>query len=301
MPGRTHGQQAGVITLGLKFAVWLEEIRRHLHRLDQLRERALVGKVLGLVGTGAALGNNALQVQEKTLEILGIKPAGVVTQIIQRDIHAEVVCYLAILGSSLDKFATEVRNLQRTEIGELMEPFDRDRQVGSSAMPAKRNPMLSERVSSLAKLMRGLTIPALENIPQWHERDLTNSANERFVFPMVFILADEMLNTTIRILKGLEVNPENMRRNLELSGGLILAENIVNKLVQAGVPRQEAHEKVRKLSMNALDNREPFSSVLKNDKFVSQKLKPSEIEEALDYRKYLGVTDQLISRALSEK
>jgi adenylosuccinate lyase len=118
---------------------------------------------------------------------------------------------------------------------------------------------------------------------------------------MVFILADEMLNTTIRILKGLEVNPENMRRNLELSGGLILAENIVNKLVQAGVPRQEAHEKVRKLSMNALDNREPFSSVLKNDKFVSQKLKPSEIEEALDYRKYLGVTDQLISRALSEK
>ena len=168
-------------------------------------------------------------------------------------------------------------------------------------MPAKRNPMLSERVSSLAKLMRGLTIPALENIPQWHERDLTNSANERFVFPMVFILADEMLNTTIRILKGLEVNPENMRRNLELSGGLILAENIVNKLVQAGVPRQEAHERVRKLSMNALDNREPFSSVLKNDKFVSQKLKPSEIEEALDYRKYLGVTDQLISRALSEK
>jgi adenylosuccinate lyase len=168
-------------------------------------------------------------------------------------------------------------------------------------MPAKRNPMLSERVSSLAKLMRGLTIPALENIPQWHERDLTNSANERFVFPMAFILADEMLNTTIRILKGLEVNPENMRRNLELSGGLILAENIVNKLVQAGVPRQEAHEKVRKLSMNALDDREPFSSVLKNDKFVSQKLKPSEIEEALDYRKYLGVNDQLISRALSEK
>jgi adenylosuccinate lyase len=300
MPGRTHGQQAGVITLGLKFAVWLEEVHRHLQRLDQVRERALVGKVLGLVGTGAALGKNALQVQEKALEILDLTPAGVVTQIIQRDIHAEVVCYLAILASSLDKFATEVRNLQRTEIGELMEPFDRDRQVGSSAMPAKRNPMLSERVSSLAKLMRGLAIPALENIPQWHERDLTNSANERFVFPMTFILADEMLNTTIRVLKGLEVNPENMRRNLELSGGLILAENIVNKLVHAGAPRQEAHERVRKLSMRAIDDREPFSNVLKSDKFVSQLLKPSEIEDALDYRKYLGVADQLITKALKE-
>lgn len=301
MPGRTHGQQAGVITLGLKFAVWLEETRRNLERLEQVRERALVGKVLGLVGTGAALGKNALLVQEKTLEILKLKPAGAVTQIVQRDVHAEVVAYLAILASSLDKFSTEMRNLQRTEIGELMEPFDRERQVGSSAMPAKRNPILSERVSSLAKLVRGLIIPALENIPQWHERDLTNSANERFVFPMSFILTDEMLLDTIRVLKGLEVNPQNMRRNLDLSGGLILAENIVNRLVQAGVPRQEAHEHVRKLSMRAIDNRESFSNVLKADKLVSSKLKPAEIEEALDYRTYLGVTNELVNRALKEK
>ncbi len=301
MPGRTHGQQAGVITLGLKFAVWLEEIRRHEQRLEQVRERALVGKILGLVGTGAALGKNALRVQEKTLELLKLQPAGAVTQIVQRDVHAEVVCYLAALGSSLDKFATEIRNLQRTEIAELMEPFDRERQVGSSAMPAKRNPMLSERVSSLAKLLRGLTIPALENIPQWHERDLTNSANERFVFPMSFILTDEMLQTSIRVLKGLEVNPENMHRNLELSGGLILAENIVNRLVQAGVPRQEAHERVRKLSMKALDNRESFSSVLKEDKLISSKLKPTEIEQALDYTSYLGVAAEIINRALREK
>src|SRR5215831_7520704 len=171
MPGRTHGQQAGVITLGLKFAVWLEEVRRHHERLGQVRERALVGKILGLVGTGAALGKNALPVQEKTLELLKLKPAGAVTQIVQRDIHAEVVTYLAILASSLDRFTTEIRNLQRTEIAELMEPFDRERQVGSSAMPAKRNPIQTERVSSLAKLVRGLIVPALENIPQWHERD----------------------------------------------------------------------------------------------------------------------------------
>src|SRR5207247_6774326 len=285
---------------GLKLAVWLSEIKRQKKRLRQVRERALVGKILGIVGTGAGLGKNALKIQEKALSRLGLRPAGLVTQVIQRDIHAEVVAYLALLGSSLDKFATEIRNLQRSEISEVMEPFERDKQVGSSALPSKRNPELSERVSSMAKLMRGLVIPALENIPLWHERDISNSANERFIFPMSFILADEMLRLLTRVLEGLEVLPENMERNLDLSQGALLAERIVNSLVETGVPRQDAHERVRKISIKALDNKIPFSKLVLDDKFMSNRLKPKEIKEALDYRTYLGVTRELVNSALKE-
>ncbi len=295
---RTHGRHAGVITFGLKLAVWLEEVRRHQTRLRQVQQRALVGKVLGIVGNGAGLGKNALRIQEKALASLGLKPAGLVTQIVQRDIHGEVVCYLALLGSSLDKFATEIRNLQRTEISEVMEPFEKEKQVGSSALPSKRNPELSERVSSLAKLVRGLAIPALENIPLWHERDLSNSADERFIFPMSFILTEEMLRLLNHILRGLEVSPETMQKNLEASQGLLMAERVLNRLVEAGVPRQEAHERVRKSSAKALDDQIPFLKVLLEDKFISGKLKPGQIKEALDYKSYLGVTEQLITQAL---
>jgi adenylosuccinate lyase len=298
--GRTHGRHAGVITLGLKLAVWLEEVRRYQQRLKQVKERVLVGKVLGIVGNGAGLGKNALKIQERALTKLGLRPAGLVTQVVQRDLHAETVCYLSLLGSSLDKFATEIRNLQRSEIAEVMEPFKREKQVGSSALPSKRNPELSERVSSMAKLMRGLTIPALENIPLWHERDISNSASERFVFPMSFILVDEMLRLVTRVLEGMEILPENMERNLELSQGAVLAERIVNLLVESGVPRQEAHEKVRKISILAFDKKLPFSKLLLEDKFVMKRLKPKDVKEALDYRTYLGVTRELVSMALKE-
>ncbi len=295
---RTHGRHAGVITFGLKLAVWLEEVERHQARMKQIRERALVGKVLGIVGNGAGLGQHALKVQHRPLSRLGLKPAGLVTQIVQRNNHAEVISFLALLGSSLDKFATEIRNLQRAEISEVMEPFEREKQVGSSALPSKRNPELSERVSSLAKLTRGLVIPALENVPMWHERDLSNSANERFIFPMSFILTEEMLRLTNRVLKGLEVLPNNMKKNLELSQGLLLAERVVGFLVEAGVPRQEAHDRVRKISIRALDNAIPFSKALREDAFVSKKLKPKDIRDALDYESYLGSTYQLINSAL---
>ncbi len=295
---RTHGRHAGVVTFGLKLAVWLSEVRRHEQRMKQVRERALVGKILGIVGTGAGLGKNALKIQERALSRLGLKPAGLVTQVVQRDIHAEVVNYLALLGSSLDKFATEVRNLQRSEIAEALEPFEREKQVGSSALPSKRNPELSERVSSLAKLLRGLTVPAMENVPLWHERDLSNSANERFIFPMSFILSEEMLQLMLRVLKGLEVSPKNMERNLELSQGSLLAERIVNLLVAQKVPRQVAHERIRKISIRSLDSGTPFEKALLDDKFVSSRLKPKEIREALDYRTYLGATSELINMAL---
>ncbi|TMI37517.1 adenylosuccinate lyase [Candidatus Bathyarchaeota archaeon] len=300
MVARTHGRHAGVITFGLKLAVWLSEIKRQKKRLRQVRERALVGKILGIVGTGAGLGKNALKIQEKALSRLGLKPAGLVTQVIQRDIHAEVVAYLALLGSSLDKFATEIRNLQRSEISEALEPFERKRQIGSSALPSKRNPELSERVSSLAKLLRGLTIPALENIPLWHERDLSNSANERFLFPMSFILTDEMLRLEYQVLKGLEVMPRSMERNLELSQGAVLAERVVNMLVEKGVARQDAHERVRKISMKSIDTGAAFVKILGDDAFVSKRLRPGEIKAALDYTSYLGVASQLINMALNE-
>ncbi|HZY94786.1 MAG TPA: adenylosuccinate lyase [Candidatus Bathyarchaeia archaeon] len=296
--GRTHGRHAGVITFGLKLAVWLMEVKRQRDRMDQVRQRALVGKILGIVGTGAGLGKNALKIQERALKHLGLKPAGLVTQIVQRDVHAEVVLFLALQGSSLDKFATEVRNLMRSEIVEVMEPFERDKQVGSSALPSKRNPELSERISSMAKLLRGLTVPAMENVPLWHERDLSNSANERFIFPISFILSEEMVRLMVQVLKGLEVLPKSMEHNLELSQGALLAERVVNQLVASGVPRQQAHDRVRRISMRSIDSNVPFGKALQDDKFISKRLNPREIKQALDYRTYLGVTNQLINMAL---
>ncbi len=300
MVARTHGRHAGIITFGLKLSVWLSEVKRQKKRLKQVRERAQVGKILGIVGTGAGLGVNALKIQDKALGKLGLKPAGLVTQVVQRDIHAEVVMFLALLGSSLDKFATEIRNLQRSEISEALEPFDRKKQVGSSALPSKRNPELSERVSSLAKLLRGLTVPALENVALWHERDLSNSANERFLFPMSFILTDEMLRLESRVLEGLELVPRNMERDLELSQGAVLAERVVNLLVEKGTPRQDAHDRVRKVAIKAMDTGVPFGKLLGEDAFVSKRLRPKEIKDALDYESYLGMTGQLINMALKE-
>lgn len=299
MPGRTHGQHMAVTTLGLKLAVWMRELSRHLRRVEQMKERVLVGKVMGAIGTGAGLGERAIQIQEIALKKLGLKPADTVTQIIQRDVHAELISTLTLIGCSLEKFALEVRNLQRTEIMEVMEPFRRESQVGSSAMPSKRNPVKSERVCSLARLMRGLLIPAYENVALWHERDLTNSANERFTFAMSFILLDEIITSMKNVLAGLVVFPENMKRNLDITGGLLISENVVKTLVERGLGRQEAHEMVRRCSMKAIDERKPFSQVLAENSLVSGKIAKSEISELLDYSRYLGAAQALIDAALT--
>jgi adenylosuccinate lyase len=298
MPGRTHGQHINVITLGFKFAVWMREIARHIERLREAEKRVLVGKILGAVGTGACMGERALKVQEIALRRLGLKPADMVTQIVQRDVHAELISILALIACSLDKFALEIRNLQRTEIQEVAEPFKIEKQVGSSAMPAKRNPEISERICSLAKLMRSLVIPAYENIPLWHERDLTNSANERFIFPTSFILLDEMLREMKYVLQGLEVFPENMRRNLELTFGLILSERVSVKLVEKGLGRQESHELVRQCAMRAMREKVEFKKALMQVEEISSRLSEAEIDECLDYNTYLGVTQQLIDNAV---
>jgi len=299
MAGRTHGQHMAVITLGLKLAVWMREISRHLQRLAQTKERVLVGKIMGAIGTGAGLGEHAIEIQKIALTRLGLKPADMVTQVIQRDIHAELISTLNLISSSLEKFALEIRNLQRTEIMEIMEPFKVESQVGSSAMPSKRNPVKSERVCSLAKLVRGLLIPAYENIALWHERDLTNSANERFTFAMAFILLDEMIQDMRNVLSGLVVFPENMKKNLEMTGGLLVSENIVKTLVERGVGRQEAHEIIRRCSMKAISERRPFSEVLAQEQKVSSVIPAKQISELLDYSRYIGVTQKLIDNALA--
>jgi len=300
MAGRTHGQQMGVVTLGFKFAVWLREVSRHLERLRGIRDRVLVGKILGAVGTGAGLGGKALKIQEVALQKLGLKPADMVTQIVQRDVHGELVSLLVLVACSLDKFALEIRNLQRTEIQEVAEPFRFESQVGSTAMPAKRNPIKCERICSLAKLMRGLTVPAYENIALWNERDLTNSANERFIFPMCFILLDEMLKEMKTVLKGIEVYPENIRKNLELTGGLILSERVANRLVDKGMSRQEAHELVRLCSMKAIKEKIEFRKTLLESKEVSSKLGEDEVDECLNPDTYLGVAPKLIDEAVAK-
>jgi len=253
---------------------------------------------MGSIGTGAGLGKHAIEIQKIALARLNLKPADMVTQVIQRDIHAELLSALNLISCSLEKFALEVRNLQRTEIMEVMEPFKVESQVGSSAMPSKRNPVKSERVCSLAKLMRGLLVPAYENVALWHERDLTNSANERFTFAMAFILLDEMIQDMRSVLSGLAVFSENMKKNLEMTGGLLVSENIVKTLVERGVGRQEAHEIIRRCSMKAISERRPFSEVLAQEQKVSHLIPAKEISELLDYSRYLGVTQRLIDNAL---
>jgi adenylosuccinate lyase len=298
MVGRTHGVHATPITLGLKFAVWLREVSRHIQRLNQCKSRILVGKMSGAVGTGAGLGPRMLEIQEMVMKELDLKPVEVSTQIVQRDRHAEFISLLALIASTLEKFATEIRNLQRTEIQELTEPFRMDKQVGSSTMPQKMNPIKCERVCSLAKLMRSLVIVSFENVSLWHERDLTNSANERFIIPQGCILMDEMLRTMTKILTGLNVFPENMRRNLELGEGLIMSESIMLLLAKKEMGRQKAYELVRQVAMQSVKTRKPFSELLLENQTVREHLGEAEIRDALNPENYLGNTREIIDRAV---
>jgi len=298
MVGRTHGQHAPPITLGFKFAVWLREVARHIERLRQARERVLVGKMSGAVGSMASFGPKALEVQRRVMEVLGLRPAEISTQIIQRDRYAELVALLALISCSLDKFAVEVRNLQRPEIMEVAEGFGAT-QVGSSTMPHKQNPVTCERISSLAKLMRGLVSAAYENVPLWHERDLTNSASERFLIPMSCIILDQMLLDTIEVLKGLRVYPENMERNLRLTQGRAMSEAVMLELVRRGMSRRMAHEKLRRLSMRSMAEGRPLAEVAAEDPEVSSLISREELEDLLDPKGYVGLAPQLAREAAS--
>jgi adenylosuccinate lyase len=290
MIGRTHGQHALPITLGFKFAIWLREAARHIERLSQCKERLLVGKMSGAVGTMAGLGPNAVKTQELVMQKLGLKAADISNQVVQRDIHAEFISLLALIASSLDKIATEIRELQRPEIGELAEPFERAKQVGSSTMPHKRNPELCERVCGLAKIVRSLAVPALENVTTWHERDLTQTSAERFIIPEACILVDYMLYLMTSILTGLYVNEERMRRNIDLTQGLTMSEAVMTALIKKRMNRQQAHEHLRKLTIKAEAEKKPFRKILLEDTTVREKLTKKEINDALNPRNYLGTT-----------
>jgi len=300
MIGRTHGQHALPITFGFKLSVWMREVARHIQRLDECKKRLLVGKMSGAVGTQAGLGSNAMKIQELVMKKLGLKAAEISTQILQRDRHAELVCILAMIASTLDKIATEIRELQRTEIAEVFEPFKRDKQVGSSTMPHKRNPELCERICGLAKIMRSLVIPALENIPTWHERDLTQSSSERFIIPEACILVDYMLYLMVNILSKLEVDEEKMRQNIELTQGRTLSEAVMISLTRKGMSRQDAHELVRKLAIKSVSEKVPFKEVLLNTSEVTKRLSEGEIDEALNPRNYLGTAIKQIERCIKK-
>ena len=288
MIGRTHGQHALPITLGFKFAVWGYEVNRQIERLNECKKRVLVGKISGAVGTQAGLGEHAEQIQELVMKRLGLRPAEISTQIVQRDRYAELVCVYSMVASSLENFATEIRELQRPEIGELSEAFETNKQVGSSTMPHKQNPETCERISGLARIVRSLTTPSLENMVTWHERDLTQSSAERFIFPESNILLDYMLSLMCDVVTNLRVDKQRMLQNLTLTQGRAMSEAVMMALAKKGVNRQEAHEMLRKLTIISATEKKDFKQVLLQDKSISGKLSQAEIDEALNPKNYLG-------------
>ncbi|WP_457754271.1 adenylosuccinate lyase [Thermococcus sp.] len=290
--GRTHGQHAVPTTYGMKFAIWLDEIQRHIERIEQAKERILVGQMSGAVGTMASFGEKGLHIQRLVMEDLGLKPARISNQIIQRDIYAELVMILALIASTLDKMALEIRNLQRTEILEVSEPFGK-KQVGSSTMPHKRNPIRSEKICGLARIIYSNVIPALLNNPLWHERDLTNSSVERVILPETFMLLDEMLKNMKKVLSGLEFFPENIKRNLYLTNNLIMAEPLMLKLTEKGMGRQEAHEIVRQIAMKAFYEKRDLIEVAKENEVVREYLDDRDFKE-LRPENYIGLAPQII-------
>jgi adenylosuccinate lyase len=292
MIGRTHGVHAEPVTFGLKLALWAQEMKRNHTRLQEARKVISVGKISGAVGTYATV---APGIEEKACGTLGLAHAPISNQVIQRDRHAQFVTTLAITASSLDKFATEIRALQRTEVLEAEEPFSSG-QTGSSAMPHKRNPELSERVCGLARLIRGHAVTALENVALWHERDISHSSNERVILPDACLALDYILNIFTGVMKGLQVYPDNMRRNLELTQGLVFSQNVMLALVGKGLSRQEAYKLTQRNAMQAWETRAPFLKLLKADTEVMQHLNSKELASIFDYHLFVKHVDTIFER-----
>ena len=291
--GRSHGIHGEPTTFGFKMAVWLEEVRRHQIRLQQAIEMISVGKFSGAVGT---FSNITPVIEEAACKLLGIKAAPISTQIIQRDRHAQYVYTLALIGSSLDKFATEIRHLQRTDVLEAEEPFTVG-QKGSSAMPHKRNPVGSENISGLARILRGNAMAALENIPLWHERDISHSSVERIILPDSTILIDYMLHRFAGIMENLVVYPENMRRNMDVFGGVIFSQAVMLKLVEKGLAREEAYRIVQSNAHQAYNNNgASFHDNLLNDERVMKLITKEDIEGCLNPENYLKNIDAVFTR-----
>jgi adenylosuccinate lyase len=292
MVGRTHGVHAEPTTFGLKLALWYDETQRNIRRLKQAIETTSYGQISGAVGTYEHLDPF---VERYVCDKLGLKPAPVSNQILQRDLHAEYLTTLAIVGSSLEKFATEIRHLQRTEVFEAEEYFSKG-QKGSSAMPHKRNPVNCERVAGLARILRGNAQAAMENISLWHERDISHSSVERIIIPDSCILLDFMISEFTNIIDKLIVYPENMQKNLELTGGLISSQSVLLALTNKGMKREEAYTLVQKHAMDVWQNKKDFKELLLRDAAVTRILSPSEIESLFDLKKSISKVDYIFKQ-----
>ncbi len=293
MMGRTHGVHAEPITLGLKLAVWWEELRRQRARLVEACNSIKVGKISGAVGTHATIPP---QVEDRVCARLGLQAAPISNQIVQRDRYAHFVGTLALIAASLEKFATEIRSLQRTEIHELEEPFGQG-QTGSSSMPHKRNPELAERICGLARLIRGHSVTALENVALWGERDISHSSAERIILPDSCLALDYILSIFTRIVKDLRVFPERMWANIEDSRGLIFSQRVLLALVDRGMAREEAYQVVQRNAMRSWDHNEDFRELLKADADARNRLSQEELEELFDYGYYTRYVDETLQRA----
>ena len=300
MVGRTHGQHTIPITFGLKMAGYAMEIERHMERIFECKSRLLIGKLSGAVGTGAALGNDALKVQQEMLRELKLGVEDVSTQIVCRDRYNEIIGILANISTSIEKFATEIRNLQRDEIGEVAEAFEAKKQVGSSTMPHKRNPITCEQICGLARIARSFIIPTYENSIQWHERDLCNSSSERFIIPHSLILTDWIIYQMDSVFKNLKVFPDKMKKNLGISKGLPMAESLMTTLISKGMGRGDAHELMRKASLSAVKQNKTLKEVFIAENKKSKFLTEDEINKALKPENYLGETEKIIDRVIKK-
>ena len=298
MLGRTHGQWATPITFGLKIAVFIAELKRHKDRLEEIKPRILTGKFLGAVGSGAAMAPHTLEVQTEVCQKLGLNEPLATTQILGRDRIAEMIAWGSNLSTSLEKFTTEIRNLQRSDIGEVSEAFDSEKQVGSSTMAQKKNPITSENIGGLARVVRSMLYTSYENNLQWHERDLANSSAERIILPQFYILLEYILIKSNNVFSNLYVNEERMKQNLENAGGLPMAEAFVIALGKTHLGRQEAHELVRTITMDAEKDNISFADAIKNNKEVKKHLDSNEIEYCLEPQNYTGHSKEIIEKVL---
>ena len=296
MIGRTHGVHAEPTTLGLKLALWFAEIGRGADRVRRARDVIAVGKVSGAVGTFAHLPP---VIEAGVCERLGLKPAAISSQIVQRDRHAELLCALALVAASLEKFALEIRGLQKTELGEIEEPFGKG-QKGSSAMPHKRNPIGCEQICGLARVVRANAMAALENVALWHERDISHSSVERIILPDSFIALDHMLRRFTRIVEGMVVYPDRMRENLERSRGVVFSGTVLLELARRGVSRERAYEWVQRNAMRSFREQRPFLELLLADREVMSALTHAELDRAFDLDEQLRHVDAIFARVFGE-
>ena len=292
MMGRTHGVHAEPITFGLKMALWWDEMRRNRKRLSDAREVIAVGKISGPVGTHATVSPS---IETRVCRRLGIEAAPVSNQVVQRDRHAQFVTTLALMAASLEKFATEIRGLQRTEIREVEEPFG-EGQTGSSSMPHKRNPELTERVCGLARLLRGHAVTALENVALWGERDISHSSAERVILPDSCLALDYILDLFAGVMRGLRVYPEQMKQNMELNRGMLFSQRTLLSLIEKGQSRDEAYELVQSISAKTWDQGGDFRELVAADPEVGSRLSASELEGLFDYGYYVRYVDEVFDR-----